>query len=36
VVSKPLSVFEEPWRRRHRQWTHGMHRVALILVAALA
>ena len=36
MASKPLSVFKEPGRRRHRQWTPGLHGLALFLVATLA
>ena len=36
MASKPLSVFKEPGRRRHRQWSHGLYRLALVLVAVLA
>ena len=36
MASKPLSVFKEPGRRRHRQWRHGLYAVALFLLVALA
>jgi hypothetical protein len=36
MASKPLSVFKEPGRRRHRRWTPGLHSFALFLVLALA
>jgi hypothetical protein len=36
MASKPLSVFKEPGRRRHRQWRPALHGFALFLVAALA
>jgi len=36
MASKPLSVFKEPGRRRHRQWTRGLYGLALFLVATLA
>ncbi len=36
MASKPLSVFKEPGRRRHRQWRPGPHGFALFLVAVLA
>jgi hypothetical protein len=36
MASKPLSVFKEPGRRRHRQWTPGFHSFAVFLVLALA
>ena len=36
MASKPLSVFKEPGRRRHRQWRHGLYGSALFLVVALA
>jgi hypothetical protein len=36
MASKPLSVFKEPGRRRHRQWRPAPHSFALFLVIALA
>jgi hypothetical protein len=36
MASKPLSVFKEPGRRRHRQWRHGLYGLAPFLVVALA
>jgi hypothetical protein len=36
MASKPLSVFNEPGRRRHRHWRPALHSVALFLVLALA
>ena len=36
MASKPLSVFKEPGRRRHRQWGPAVHGFALFLVTALA
>jgi hypothetical protein len=36
MASKPLSVFTERRRRRHRQWNHGLYRLSLVLVAPLA
>ena len=36
MASKPLSVFKEPGRRRHRQWRNGLYGLALFLVATLA
>lgn len=36
MTSKPLSVFKEPGRRRHRQWRPALHGFALFLVVALA
>jgi hypothetical protein len=36
MASKPLSVFNEPGRRRHRQWRPALHSFALFLVLALA
>ena len=36
MASKPLSVFKERTRRRHRHRTHGLHRLSLVLVAPLA
>jgi hypothetical protein len=36
MATKPLSVFKEPGRRRHRQWRPGPHGLALFLVVALA
>jgi hypothetical protein len=35
MASKPLSVFKEPGRRRHRQFRHGLYGFAPFLVAAL-
>jgi hypothetical protein len=36
MASKPLSVFKEPGRRRHRQWRPGLHSFALFVFVALA
>jgi hypothetical protein len=36
MASKPLSVFKEPGRRRHRQWRPARHGFALFLLVALA
>jgi hypothetical protein len=36
MASKPLSVFNEPGRRRRRQWRPAPHTFALGLVLALA
>ena len=36
MASKPLSVFKEPGRRRHRQWRPAPHSLALFVVLALA
>jgi hypothetical protein len=36
MASKPLSVFNEPGRRRRRHWRPALHSVALVLVIALA
>jgi hypothetical protein len=36
MASKPLSVFKEPGRRRHRQWRPGLHSFALFVVIGLA
>ncbi len=36
MATKPLSVFKEPGRRRHRYWRPALHRLALFLVLALA
>jgi hypothetical protein len=36
MASKPLSVFKEPGRRRHRDWRHAVYGLAPLLVAALA
>jgi hypothetical protein len=36
MATKPLSVFKEPGRRRHRHWRPALHRLALLLVLALA
>ncbi len=36
MASKPLSVFKEPGRRRHRHWRPALHGFALFLVIALA
>lgn len=36
MASKPLSVFKEPGRRRHRRWTPGLHGLAPFVVALLA
>ena len=36
MASKPLSVFKEPGRRRHRQWRPALHSFALFLVLILA
>ena len=36
MASKPLSVFKEPGRRRHRRWAPAGHDLGLSLVIALA
>ena len=36
MPSKPLSVFKEPGRRRHRHWSRGVYGFALFAVVALA
>ena len=36
MASKPLSVFKEPGRRRHRQWRPALHVFGLVSVLALA
>jgi hypothetical protein len=36
MASKPLSLFIEPGRRRHRQWRPALYGFALFLVVALA
>ena len=36
MASKPLSVFKEPGRRRHRRWAPTVHGLGLLLVVALA
>ena len=36
MATKPLSVFKEPGRRRHREWRPALQAFALFLVAALA
>lgn len=36
MASKPLSVFKEPGRRRHRHWRPALYGLAPFLVAALA
>jgi hypothetical protein len=36
MASKPLSVFKEPGRRRHRQWGPAFRGFAVFLVLALA
>jgi hypothetical protein len=36
MAAKPLSVFKEPGRRRHRQWRPALHGLAVFLVVALA
>jgi hypothetical protein len=36
MASKPLSVFKEPGRRRHRQWRPALYRFAVFLLVALA
>jgi hypothetical protein len=36
MASKPLSVFKEPGRRRHRRWRRGFYGFAPFLVVALA
>jgi hypothetical protein len=36
MASKPLSLFKEPGRRRHRQWRPALHSFAPFLVLAPA
>ena len=36
MASKPLSVFKEPGRRRHRRWRPGLYGLSVFLFAVLA
>jgi hypothetical protein len=36
MATKPLSVFKEPGRRRHREWRPAVHGFAVFLVVTLA